>query len=351
MRHSAWCPFRLARFSFKLKLYLSAGFALNLNALCWINTGAQMRTRPRVWDFGCTEGYDGCWSTSCEASLTFINAKWGSYGRCFELHFIHQIFLLPPYSALPQPVRSQRLGGLAMCAGGSICSRLFWNQLESACVPGALQMSNSTLLVLCSDMQALVAARHWRWPWLNSDTGIGLKKPWACCIKSFHTRTPMHPSSPACYTTTIPLLSRMIDDMLEFHSRSSVLELLWRPGIYRLWPGIELHQRETTARAFKRLNKQLLLISLRIMGELSFTKYLLFTPTIDRSGRIPRSWPQCRFNSSSFQRARVRRIKFQFFFSSWLKERTGLPFQSRFTTLGSYINPTVYEFFFLLIFY
>lgn len=207
-----------------------------------------------------------------------------------------------------------------MCTGGSICSRLFWNQLESACFPGALQMSNSALVVLSSDMQALLVVRHGRWLWLHSD-----KSENGDCLRNLghvalclHTHTYTH-------ALLLPCLlyhnnpSFVKDDwwhvgisFMEF----CVLELLWRPGINRLRPGIEFHQRETTARAFKRLNKQLLLIWLRIMGELSFTKCLLFTRTIDQGVHIPRSWPQCKFNSSSFHRIKMWRPKSEIIFKT-----------------------------------
>lgn len=53
MRHSTKCLFRLEKFSFMLKWYLSAGSALNLNAPYWINTGVQMWTRLQIWVLGC----------------------------------------------------------------------------------------------------------------------------------------------------------------------------------------------------------------------------------------------------------------------------------------------------------
>lgn len=250
MRHSTRCLFRLERFSFMLKLYLSTGSALNLNALRWINTGAQMRTRPQIWDFGC----GGFWWQLVHFLQSLINI----YKRKMRVlrEMFWATFHIPDIS--PPSVfcttAACPFGGLAMCTGGSICSRLFWNQLESACFPGALQMGNSALVVLSSNMQALLAARHWRWLWLHSDkceNGDWLRNLGhvALCL---HTHT---------YT------SALILPWLLYHNNSSfvkddswhvgisfmefcVLELLWRPGINRLRPGIEFHQRETTAWAF-----------------------------------------------------------------------------------------------------
>lgn len=63
-----------------------------------------------------------------------------------------------------------------------------------------------------------------QWLWLDSDNRGN--KNWlrdhghvALCLQT-HTHIDLF--SPARYTTTIPLLSGMIDDMLEFHSWSSV---------------------------------------------------------------------------------------------------------------------------------